>query len=292
MNKRISIVITAYNVGDYISECIDSVMMQKSEADEVVVVDDRSEDNTADVLRNYGDSISVIRNNENVGPGMSRRIGIEASEGEYVMLLDGDDYIKPGFLAALYDEAERTGADVVSGGITVLNPDGTWTATSYGHTMTEGTDKVARFWGERIVFMNNKIIRRGLYERVPYCSRRYIEDTPTIIPILHYANKVAYVDHVGYVYRMHDKSLTHTADAVKDIIYKGICWAELVEFFGEHDAELFKAVDLAGYAKGLVEAMNSVDWSEEGISPYKEDWATFICKLLKHIKIRKIDIKL
>lgn len=290
--KRISIVITAYNVEKYINECIDSVVAQKAENDEIIVVNDQSTDKTLDLLKEYGDHIKVINNNENVGPGMSRRIGIEAAEGEYVLLLDGDDYLKPKFLDALYDEAERTDADVVSGGITILNPDGSWNATSYGHTMTEGIDKVARFWGERIVFMNNKIIRRKLYDQVPYCERRYIEDTPTIIPILYYANKVSYVDHVGYVYRMNDQSLTHTADAVKDIIYKGICWAELVEFFGEKDPELFKAVDLAGYAKGLVEAMNSVDWSEEAIAPYKEDWATFMCKLLKHIKIRNIDIKL
>lgn len=290
--KRISIVITAYNVEKYINECIDSVVAQKAENDEIIVVNDQSTDKTLDLLKEYGDHIKVINNNENVGPGMSRRIGIEAAEGEYVLLLDGDDYLQSKFLDALYDEAERTDADVVSGGITILNPDGSWNATSYGHTMTEGIDKVAKFWGERIVFMNNKIIRRKLYDQVPYCERRYIEDTPTIIPILYYANKVSYVDHVGYVYRMNDQSLTHTADAVKDIIYKGICWAELVEFFGEKDPELFKAVDLSGYAKGLVEAMNSVDWSEEAIAPYKEDWTTFMRKLLKHIKIRNIDIKL
>lgn len=290
--KRISIVITAYNVEKYINECIDSAVAQRAENDEIIVVNDKSTDKTLDLLKEYGDLIKVINNNENVGPGMSRRIGIEAAEGEYVLLLDGDDYLQPKFLDALYDEAERTDADVVSGGITILNPDGSWNATSYGHTMTEGIDKVAKFWGERIVFMNNKIIRRKLYDQVPYCERRYIEYTPTIIPILYYANKVAYVDNTGYVYRMNDQSLTHTADAVKDIIYKGICWAELVEFFGEKDPELFKAVDLAGYAKGLVEAMNSVDWSEEAIAPYKEDWATFMYKLLKHIKIRNIDIKL
>lgn len=290
--KRISIVITAYNVEKYINACIDSVVAQRAENDEIIVVNDKSTDKTLDLLKEYGDHIKVINNNENVGPGMSRRIGIEAAEGEYVLLLDGDDYLKPKFLDALYDEAERTDADVVSGGITILHPDGTWNATSYGNTMTEGIDKVARFWGERIVFMNNKIIRRSLYDRVPYCTRRYIEDTPTIIPILHYANKVAYVDHVGYVYRMNEKSLTHTASKIKDVIYKGICWAELVEFFGEKNPELFKVVDLAGYARNLVEAINSINWNEEDITPYKEDYILFTQKLLSHIIIKNINIKL
>lgn len=294
-NMKISVVITAYNVAEYIAECLNSVLGQSYQRIEIIVVDDCSTDGTAEIVREYAGkygNIRVIRNEENKGAGMSRRIGIADATGEYTMLLDGDDYIKNAdFIRDLVETAEKTDADVVGGGITILKEDGSWDATAYGECITEGIEKVSRFWGERIVFMNNKLIRTSLYEKVPYCGRRYIEDTPVIIPILWHANKVAYVNNVGYTYRMRPASLTHTTTRVKEIIYKGLCWLDLMDFFEECDKAVLNAVNVRGYLSNIINWLNAGPLSEEEVKPFASDWQEFTRRLFARIQIANVNIK-
>lgn len=293
--NKVSVVITAYNVSEFIKECIESVYSQTFPCD-IIVVEDKSTDNTLEVLKNIpkknGFPLRIIENKENLGAGHSRNIGISNSDTGYVLLLDGDDYYSDEhFVEDLLRKAEETGADIVSGGITVKNEDGSWNATSYGNCIcTSAIDKVAKFWGERIVFMNNKLIRKKIHDIVPYCKRRYIEDTPVIIPQLWHANKVAYCDNTGYVYRMRDSSLTHTSNPIKDVIYKGLCWIDLLEFFNKNDKELFKAINLNSYIANILAALNSIEITEEMLKPYEKEWMEFSRKLFNVMKINNIDI--
>lgn len=286
---RCSIVITAYNVDRYIKQCVDSALNQ-TEPCEVIVVADDPTDNTKDILASYGKKIKLVNHLCNEGAGQSRRDGISRATSEFVLLLDGDDYIDRDFVKSFVVKADKTDADIVSGGIRILNEDGSWNATSYGECITEGRDKVARFWGERIVFMNNKIIRRSLYDAVPYCGRRYIEDTPTIIPLMFLANKVAYVDNIGYTYRMNPDSLTHTTNLLKDLIYKGLCWLDLFEFFNERDKEMFNVLDVIGYLRNIIGTLNKVQVTQGMVLPYKAEWDEFVMRLLNTIEITNVNI--
>lgn len=290
----ISIVITAYNVSAYIEKAMRSALEQTHEDLEVIVVLDKPTDGTDEIVKRVAleDSrVRVVENPENVGAGLSRRFGIEASKGEYVLLLDGDDYLRPTFVADLYAMACATGADIVSGGIEVLHEDGVRDITLYGQQVTEGRDKVTKFWGERIVFMNNKLIRRELHEKVPYCHRRYIEDTPVIIPQLWHANKVAYVDNAGYVYRMQQNSLTHTTNPVKDVIFKGLCWCDLMDFFNVNDPEFLKVFPLKNFVAKTLEILNGIDLTPENLNPYANEWAEFTMRLLGIVNITRVDFK-
>ena len=83
----ISVIITAYNVEDYISDSIKSVLEQTYKNVEIIVVCDKPLDNTeqiVDELAQKDDRIRVINNEVNVGAGMARKLGIEAANGEYV----------------------------------------------------------------------------------------------------------------------------------------------------------------------------------------------------------------
>ena len=87
---RISVVIPAYNAERTVGRAIDSVLAQTRAADEVIVVDDGSTDGTADVVRRYGEKVTLICQ-ENAGVSVARNRGIEASTGEWIAFLDGDD---------------------------------------------------------------------------------------------------------------------------------------------------------------------------------------------------------
>lgn len=290
----ISIVITAYNVEAYIAQAMRSALEQTHEDLEVIVVLDKPTDGTEALVRGIATTdarVRVIENETNVGAGLSRRRGIKEAKGEYILLLDGDDFLRPTFIADLYAKAEETGADIVSGGIEILHEDGVRDITLYGDRITEGYDKVTKFWGERIVFMNNKLIRRELHDKVPYCHRRYIEDTPVIIPQLWHANKVAYVDNAGYVYRMQPNSLTHTTNAIKDAIFKGLCWCDLMEFFNANDPEFLKHFPLKNFVAQTLEQLNTIELTAQNLNPYGNEWAELMMRIFNIVDITGVNFK-
>lgn len=290
----ISIVITAYNVEKYIAQSIRSATEQTHDDIEVVVVLDKPTDGTESIVKAIAaedERVRVIENAENVGAGLSRRYGIKEAKGEYILLLDGDDFLRPTFIADLYTMACATDADIVSGGIEVLHEDGVRDITLYGQRVTEGYDKVTKFWGERIVFMNNKLIRRTLHEKVPYCHRRYIEDTPVIIPQLYFANKVAYVDNAGYVYRMQPNSLTHTTNKIKDVIFKGLCWCDLMDFFNKNDPKFFEHFPLKNFIVQTLQCLNKTELTPDNLNPYGNEWAELMMRLFNIIDVTGIDFK-
>lgn len=88
--KLISVVIPAYNAGRYLNRAVDSVLGQSRPADEIIVVDDGSTDNTAEAAGGYGDRIRFIRQ-ANSGASVARNTGIEAARGEWIAFLDADD---------------------------------------------------------------------------------------------------------------------------------------------------------------------------------------------------------
>ena len=86
----ISVVIPAYNADKTIVRAIDSVLAQTRRADEVIVVDDGSTDETARRIKRYGSQVRCIYQ-ENAGPSVARNKGIEAANSEWIAFLDADD---------------------------------------------------------------------------------------------------------------------------------------------------------------------------------------------------------
>ena len=291
----ISVIITAYNVEDYISDSIKSVLEQTYKNVEIIVVCDKPLDNTekiVDELAQKDDRIRVIKNEVNVGAGMARKLGIEAANGEFVTFLDGDDYFYgKTYLEELRMNAEETGADIVSGGVIIMREDGSWDATGYGNVVLEGIDKVCKFWGARTVYMVSRIIRRKLFEQHPYSPRRYVEDTLIIIPLLYLANKVSYINSVGYAYRMQNQSLTHTSDRVKNIIYKGLCWCDLMDFFAEHEPSILDICSQRGFIYNILKTLNSDSIDFDKIKPYINEYAELWARMNKIFSIESVSFK-
>lgn len=91
----LSIIITCYNDNDYIEQSVQSAINQTYSNKEIVIVDDGSGEKTRRILRKYESAIDLLIFQENQGTSAARNRGIEASKGDYILVLDGDDYIKP-----------------------------------------------------------------------------------------------------------------------------------------------------------------------------------------------------
>lgn len=97
MNKRVSILVAAYNAEKFIAHTIESVLDQTFSDWELIVCDDGSVDGTNKVIQSYADNDSRITliTQENKGAAIARNKAYEASSGEYIVLLDADDMILP-----------------------------------------------------------------------------------------------------------------------------------------------------------------------------------------------------
>ena len=91
----VSIVIPVHNGAEYIKEAIDSCLNQTYENIETIVVDDKSTDNTLQILKEYGERITVIPVEKQNGLGNVINIGIRASKGQYIARMDADDVMYP-----------------------------------------------------------------------------------------------------------------------------------------------------------------------------------------------------
>jgi glycosyltransferase involved in cell wall biosynthesis len=95
---KVSVIIPTYNCGHYLEQAIESAMDQTYRDLEIIVLDDGSTDNTSEVVQKYGTKIRYIRQT-NAGLPAARNRAIEASSGEFIALLDSDDWWEPSKLA-------------------------------------------------------------------------------------------------------------------------------------------------------------------------------------------------
>lgn len=95
---KISVIIPVYNRAHCVKRAVDSVLAQTFKDIEVIVVDDGSQDGSANILKTYGDAIRLICQ-KNAGAGTARNTGIRAAQGEWIAFLDSDDEWRPEKLA-------------------------------------------------------------------------------------------------------------------------------------------------------------------------------------------------
>lgn len=116
MSYDVSVVVPMYNVEKFIQACVDSALNQTMKNVEVIIVDDRSTDNSLNLCRElYGnnDRVKIFQQPVNHGPGAARNRGIREAGGEYIAFLDSDDEFMPGHLQSMFTAAKEHDADVI-----------------------------------------------------------------------------------------------------------------------------------------------------------------------------------
>ena len=116
--SKVSVVVPCYNVENYIRQCLDSLVNQTLKDIDIICVNDGSTDNTLSILREYEQKdprVSVINKN-NSGYGNSMNIGFDAASGEYIGIIESDDYADLDMFEKLYNEAKLHSLDVYKSG--------------------------------------------------------------------------------------------------------------------------------------------------------------------------------
>lgn len=121
-NILISVIIPIYNADKYLVRCLESIRHQSYSCFEVIMVDDGSSDNSGEICDQYAlkdDRFKVIHK-VNEGAGLSRNVGIDKAQGDYIVFIDADDYITPQYFSMLSTHNE----DVVFIDINYVAEDG------------------------------------------------------------------------------------------------------------------------------------------------------------------------
>ncbi|MCD6434036.1 MAG: glycosyltransferase family 2 protein, partial [Candidatus Diapherotrites archaeon] len=114
----ISIVVPAYNAEKTIADCINSLLKQTKKAKEIIVVDDASSDNTAEIVKKIAKrhkEVKLISLKENSGPARARNIGARKAKGEIIVFVDADCVAKENFLEEITKQIEEGKAIGVQG---------------------------------------------------------------------------------------------------------------------------------------------------------------------------------
>lgn len=116
MNRpKISIIVPIYNVENYLTRCMNSLLNQTINDIEIIMVDDESPDNCPEICDNYAKQDSRIKviHKKNGGLGLARNSGLEIATGEYVAFVDSDDYVSTSVFEEAYNKSKEYQLDAL-----------------------------------------------------------------------------------------------------------------------------------------------------------------------------------
>lgn len=208
----ISVIVPVFNVQNYISECIDSVLAQSFNDWELILVNDGSIDDSGKICNQYVEKDCRIRvlNKKNGGVTAARRDGIYVARGEWVTFLDSDDKFKPEALETLFFKAD--GYDIVNASFTT-NPNG----TDMVHRKL-GELKKEEYLKSLIKGETYGVVYASLYRRELFCLDTFGfssdikigEDVLMKIELGRRANKILNISDVIYLYNQNTSSVMNT----------------------------------------------------------------------------------
>jgi glycosyltransferase involved in cell wall biosynthesis len=209
----VSIIIPAYNRALYINQTVDSVLDQTYQNIELIVVDDGSSDGTYEKLQEYGARIKLHTHEgyKNKGQSASINVGLSIATGDYIIVLDSDDFWDLNKLQIQVDYFENN-ADV---GLVYTNGYGTNAEgeVSYNYHSddhTEPNDANAVLLDCYLALPVNSMVRKSVYDQVGGFNESYraAQDHDMLIRIAEIA-KFAYLPDFLFYYRRHSNSISH-----------------------------------------------------------------------------------
>jgi CDP-glycerol glycerophosphotransferase len=208
---RVSVVIPIYNVEAYLEECLDSLLAQRMDDFEAILVDDGSTDASGAIASRYAERDARLRvvRQENAGLGSARNAGVALARGEFLSFLDSDDKLPADALRRLLATLDRTGSDFATGNMHRFDAGGTRPAAFTARTfmLSRRRTHVSRYrWLISDRTAPNKLWRRSFWDahELRFPEGVLYEDTPVVVPAHFLARSVDVVREPVYLYRERD----------------------------------------------------------------------------------------
>lgn len=212
---KISIIVPIYNVENYLSRCVDSLLVQTYHNVEIILVDDCSTDSSADIASDYAQKnpqkVRFVQREINGGLSAARNSGIFESCGDWITFVDSDDWVSEDFVETLYNTAVKDDADIVMSDFYYAFESGkTYAVSTCGAMSTQSSHKqkvaladpcsTTRLYRKTLFTQNNLTFPEDIWRS---------EDIATIIPVLTYTDKISLVNKPMYYYFQRKASLSN-----------------------------------------------------------------------------------
>ncbi|MCL2016711.1 MAG: bifunctional glycosyltransferase family 2 protein/CDP-glycerol:glycerophosphate glycerophosphotransferase [Defluviitaleaceae bacterium] len=245
-NIKVSIIVPAYNVGLYLRDCLDSLLMQTLQEIEILVINNNSEDDTAEIIEEYAAKYpaKIIPLSQKIqGLSATRNEGLRHVKGKYIGFVDSDDEVVPTMYEKLYNAAEENAADLVCCGYISLverakqdKKDGGTFQLKFGKEEPPITNIFERRQAliDTNVFVWNKLYKTQIVREISLEFDEelfYCEDGMFNLHFSLFANKIYQVQESLYIYRV--RRLGSATGTFNEVVLS-------IPIFGRKAAELYK----------------------------------------------------
>lgn len=211
---KISVVVPVYNVEPYLRKCLDSILSQTIQLDEIILVNDGSTDGSGRICDEYErkhENITVIHK-PNGGLSSARNAGIEVAKGELIAFIDSDDWIEPDYFELLYEGIKGHDADI---SVVQFSKETNFdkieyvSDTSHDWQVADRYEAMELLFSEKIIGFSacNKLYRARLFEGIRYPEGRLMEDKATTYKLIHRSGKIAINRSKKYHYYLRENSI-------------------------------------------------------------------------------------
>lgn len=241
----ISIIVPVYNVEEYLTDCVESILKQSYKNFQVILVNDGSTDRSGLLCDRYaeGDNRIKVIHKKNGGLSDARNVGLNIAEGDYIVFTDSDDFLHRDYLKVQYENLVQTDADMAVCDYHMYDT-GQYVEDSLSNRIStvEKRDITAQLYENSgmLIVAWNKLYRRFLWDEIRYPVGRLHEDEAVIHEILVRCERIVLTDAKLYYYRKRENSIMgqDSDKSIKDAVY---AYQRRISFFAEHNMPIDEA---------------------------------------------------
>lgn len=244
----VSIIVPIYNIQNYVEKCIESLISQKYDNIEILLINDGSTDNSKKLCEKYVDNKKVfLYNKSNGGLSDARNYGLKFAKGKYIIFVDGDDYVEENFVEDLYQSISEYKSDVAICEYSEITDNDKYIRTvklnePVNLTVITGIDLLHYFYKPGGVINQvvwNKIYKKELFNTTKFAKGKYYEDGYIIAPLYWNVKKISFVRRSLYNYVQRENSIMHTGLSKKKIEDAEGTYKYRLNFFENREKDLY-----------------------------------------------------
>ena len=223
----VTVILVNYNMAEYLDRCIQSIISQTYSFLEILIVDDGSEDGSAEIIERYRQSDPRVRTiyQENKGHSEARNVGMSNANSNYFFFIDADDYIRPECIEILMKNLKETDADI-SIGSSIREGDFPVIDNHYKVLYPEKALRIlVSYNSDQLVTQFsfnptwNRIFKKELFENIKFPTGHVRDDNFTCHRLLGAAKKIVWTGTATYFYTRKLNSMSEEGlYANKDLI--------------------------------------------------------------------------
>lgn len=218
---KLSLIIPVYNTENFLRECIESILHQKFQNFEIILIDDGSTDSSGEICEEYvaKDSRLQVYHILNNGQAAARNLGIDKAKGEYIGFVDSDDWIDSHMFEKLIGEANRTKCEIIACNFYIMDKEGKFSPYTKNpkNRIFSKDDAMLEIINNSILTFSpcNKIYKKELFREVRFNEGIIFEDMDISYRLIYKSSSVAYLEDALYYYRYNINSTLRAKFSLK-----------------------------------------------------------------------------